>query len=68
VEHINRNAELNPTPEERQPKESPRAWKLTSRKELLTYLAVWIHIGLHGESAIEDYWHKDLSSGTIYIV
>jgi len=68
VEHINRNAELNLIPKERQPKESPRAWKPTLRKELLAYLAVWIYIGLHGESAIEDYWHKDLSSGTIHIV
>lgn len=60
--------ELNSTPDERQPKKSPRAWKPTHRKELLAYLAVWIHMGLHGESTTEDYWHKDLSSGTIYIV
>ena len=33
------------------------------RVELHVYLAVLIHMGLHIESSIEEYWHKDFSYG-----
>ena len=65
VEYTNKNAELHPPLEDAQ---FPRRWKLTSRQELYVYLAVLIHIGLHIESSIKDYWHKDFSHGTMYIV
>jgi Transposase IS4 len=65
VEYTNKNAELHPIAEE---KDFPRRWKPTSRQELYAYLAVLIHMGLHGESTIEDYWHKDFNHGSRHIV
>ena len=68
VEYTNRNAELNPTSKEKKQKNCPRPWKPTCRLELHAYLAVLIHMGLHIEPTIEDYWHKDFSHGTMHIV
>jgi len=65
VKHTNKNAKLHPPPED---KDFPRRWKPTSRQELYAYLAVLIHIGLHIESSIKDYWHKDFSHGTMHIL
>ena len=67
IEYINRNVELYPTLEEKMPKGSPQLWKPTYRAELYAYLAVLIYIGLH-EPTIKDYWHKDFSYRTMYIV
>jgi Transposase IS4 len=55
IEYTNRNAELHPTPPERRPKDSPWAWKPTYRQELLTYLAILLHIGVYTEPSTEDY-------------
>ena len=65
MEYTNKNAELHPIVEE---KDFPRRWKPTSRQELYAYLAVLIHMGLHGESTIEDYWHKDFHHGLRHII
>ena len=65
MEYINKNAELHPITEE---KDFPRQWKPTSRQELYVYLAVLIHMGLHGESTIKDYWHKDFNYGLRHII
>ena len=66
VEFTNRNAELYPTPPEYQLKDSPRAWKLIYRKELLAYLAVLLYMGIYSEPLIEDYWNSSLSNRPIY--
>ena len=66
AEFTNRNAELHPTPLERQPKDSPRPWKPTCRQELLAYLAVLFHMGIHTEPSTEDYWNSSLSDGPIH--
>ena len=65
VEYTNKNAELYPPPED---KDFPRRWKPTSRQELYAYLVVLIYMGLHIESSIKDYWHKDFSHRTIHII
>ena len=65
VEYINKNAELHPPPEDAQ---FPHRWKPTLRQELYAYLAVLIYIGLHIESSIKDYQHKDFSYSAMYIV
>jgi len=65
VKYTNKNTELHPPPEDAQ---FPHRWKPTSKQELYVYLAVLIHIGLHIESSIEDYWHKDSRHGTIHII
>ena len=63
VEYTNENAKLHPPLED---KDFPRRWKPTSRQELHAYLAVLIHMGLHTENTITDYWHKDFSYGTMH--
>jgi Transposase IS4 len=65
VEYTNRNAELHPASED---KEFARAWRPTSRQELYAYLAVLIHMGLHIERSIKDYWYKDFSYGLMHII
>ena len=65
MEYINKNAELYPAPED---KEFLRRWRPTSRQELYAYLAVLIHIGLHIESSIKDYWRLNFNYGTIHVI
>jgi len=65
AEYTNRNAELHPPSKE---KDFPRPWKPTSRLELHAYLAVLIHMGLHIEPSIKDYWHEDFGHGLMHIL
>ena len=67
VDFTNRYAELHPTPEDKQPKGRPRAWKPVCKLELHAYFAVLIHMGIHIEPTIEDYWRQDFRRGTIHI-
>ena len=68
MQYINRNAELYQILEDKTLKGRPRKWKPILRAELHIYLAVLIHIGLHVESSIKEYWHKDFSYSSIHIV
>jgi hypothetical protein len=67
--HTNEYARLHPYQEykdKRRRVRRPRKWRPTTARELLTYLAVTIHMGLSLELDIADYWKKTRRRGVDY--
>ena len=64
--HTNEYARLHPYREYKDKNRKvtrPRKWKPTSPRELLTFLAVTIHMGLSPERDIEEYWTTTRKKG-----
>lgn len=62
VAHTNKYAELHPTKKKNATKIRP--WTNTTTTELLAYFAVIIHMGIHIEPDIADYWKQTRRQGT----
>lgn len=62
-DHTNQYAELYPGPAD---KPFIRDWWPTTVKELRAYIGVYIWMGLHRETAIEDFWNTNPKNGPIH--
>ena len=62
-DNTNQYAEFYPAPAD---KLSSRDWFPTTVKELRAYLSVYIWMGLHHKTAIEDFWNTNPKKGPIH--
>lgn len=58
--YTNRNAELNKSPEDFLHR---RSWHPVCKEEVYSYFATFIHMGIHNESCVEDYWKNNSEFG-----
>jgi len=69
--HTNEYARLHPYrkyKDKNRKVRTPRKWKPTSARELLTFLAVTIHMGLSPERDIEEYWTTTRKRGVDHFI
>ena len=63
VAYTNENARLHPSQSH-----GARAWKPVTLDEIHGYFAVVIHMGIHHEAQITDYWREDQWFGVYHLV